>query len=68
MKLGQKSLKEEVNTRKKQNAFAVRWYHFFNLKNVKNTHEGETTLSMGVLHVLLNCKNGTKSRNASPFT
>ena len=33
------------------------WYHLYNLKNVKNTHGG--------VLLLVNCTNGTKSRNAS---
>ena len=32
-------------------------YHFYNLKNVKNTHGGMSRF--------LNCVNGTKLRNAS---
>ena len=59
--------------------FAI-WYHFYNLKNVKNTHAGvlisvkvaglkpATLLKLTLLHGcfsrFLNCTNGTKSRNA----
>ena len=57
----------------------VIWYHLCNLKNVKNTHGGvlasvagfnnETLLKVTLLHGcflrLLNCTDGTKSRNAS---
>ena len=44
-------------------------YHFYNLKNVKNTHGGVLLLvkwhsSIGVFYVL-NCANDTKLRNAS---
>ena len=54
------------------------WYHLYNLKNVKNTHRGvlplvnlqpATLLKVTLLHWcfsrFLNCRNGTKSRNAS---
>ena len=44
------------------------WYHFYNLKNVKNTHGGVlilVTLFHGCLSRFFNCTNGTKSRNAS---
>ena len=45
------------------------WYHFYNLKNVENTHGGvlisvKLTLPHGCFSLFLNCKNGTKSRNA----
>ena len=49
------------------------WYHLYNVKNLKNTHEGvlqpATLLKLTLLHGcfsrFLNCTNGTKSRNAS---
>ena len=48
------------------------WYHLYNLKNVKNTHEGvltATLLKLTLLHAclshFLNCTNDAKSRNAS---
>ena len=55
------------------------WFHFYILKNVKNTHGGvllsvklqapATLLKVTLLHGhfsrFLNCTNGTKSRNAS---
>ena len=46
------------------------WYHFYNLKNGKNTHGGvlilvfKVTLLHGCFSRFLNCRNGTKSRNA----
>ena len=55
--------------------FCATWHRFYNLKNVKNTHEEcylqlyyEQHSSMGVFHVFLNCINGTKSRNAELYT
>ena len=55
--------------------FCAIWYHFYNLKNVKNTHGGvlllvpvtllKVTLHHGCFSRFLNCTNGTKSRNAS---
>ena len=56
------------------------WYHLYNLKNVKKTHGGvlileklqaetcnftEINTPPWVFFTLLNCTNGTKSRNAS---
>ena len=52
------------------------WYDLYNLKNVKKTHEGvlilvnfltllKLTLLDGRFSRFLNCRNGTKSRNAS---
>ena len=56
------------------------WYHFYNLKNVKNTPEEvsflvklqakpttllKVTLFHGCFSRFLNCTNGTKLRNAS---
>ena len=49
------------------------WYHLYNLKNIKNIHGGmlqpATLLKVSLLHGcfsrILNCINGTKSRNAS---
>ena len=46
------------------------WYHFYNLKNGKNTRGGvlilvfKATLLHGCFSRFLNCRNGTKSRNA----
>ena len=37
------------------------WYYFYNLKNVKNTHEG-VLLLVKCSSRFLNCINGTKSR------
>ena len=51
--------------------FCAIWYHLYNLKNVKNTHEGvlllvlKVTLLHGCFSRFLNCTNGTKSRKAS---
>ena len=57
--------------------FCAIWYHFYNLKNVKNTHRGvlllgykpetliKVTLHHGCFSRFLNCTSGTKSRNAS---
>ena len=39
------------------------WYHFYNLKNAKNTHGG--VLFLVKLQRFLNCKNGTRSRKAT---
>ena len=50
------------------------WYHFYNLKNVKNIHEGVLLLNWNftksnippwVFSHFLNCTNGTKLRSAS---
>ena len=54
------------------------WYHFYNLKNVKNTHGGViiklkakdcNLLKLSILHECFshssNCTNGTKLRKAS---
>ena len=46
------------------------WYHLHLLKNVKNTNGGVLLLAKSntppwVFSRFLNCKNGTKSRNAS---
>ena len=52
------------------------WYHLYNLKNVKNIHEGvrllvkpatplKVTLLRGCFSRFLNYKNGTKSCKAS---
>ena len=45
------------------------WYYLYNLKNVKNTHEGVLLLvklqTFGCFSDFLNCTNGTKSRNVS---
>ena len=55
------------------------WYHLYNLKNVKNTHERvlslvnwlkpatllKVTLLRGCFSRLLNCRNGTKTGKAS---
>ena len=54
--------------------FCAIWYHLYNLKNVKKTHGGVLLLVklqvkaklLNVTHVL-NCTNGTKSRNASHY-
>ena len=46
------------------------WYHFYNLKNVKNAHggvlqaEAKLTLLHGCFSRFLNCTNDTKSRSA----
>ena len=56
--------------------FGAIWYHFCNLKNVKNTHGGvlllvklqaflKVTLLHGCFPPFLNCADGTKSRNLS---
>ena len=45
--------------------FCAIWYHLYNLKNVENTHGG---CSPWVFLRLLNCTNGTKSRNAWHIT
>ena len=51
--------------------FCAIWYHLYNLKNVKNTHEGvlllvlKVTLLHGCFSRFLNCTNGTKLRKAS---
>ena len=61
--------------------FCAIWYHFCNLKTVKNTHGGVTlliklqaiacTLKVSLLHWcfshFLYCTDGTKSRKASPI-
>ena len=50
------------------------WYYLHNLKNVKNTHGGvlilalKLTLLRSCFSRLLNCTNGTKSRNAPHTT
>ena len=49
--------------------FCAIWYHLYDLKNVKNTHEGvllllKVALLHGCFSRFLNCTNGTKSRNA----
>ena len=55
------------------------WYHLYNLKNVKNTHEGvllliklqakrlqlKVTLLHGCFSHFLNCTNDTKSRKTA---
>ena len=56
----------------------VIWYHFYDLKNLKNTHRGvlllvklqaKSLLKLTFLYAcfshFLNCRNGTKSGNAS---
>ena len=64
--------------------FCLIRYHWYNLKNVKNTHGGmlllvklqalkpatlqKVTLFHGYFSRFLNCTNGTKSRNASHIT
>ena len=57
--------------------FCPIWYHFYNLRNVKNAHGGvlvsvklqafslKVTLLHGYFSRFLNCTNGTNSRNAS---
>ena len=44
------------------------WYRLYNLKDVKNAHEGVLILNLTLLHGcfsrFLNCANSTKSRNA----
>ena len=50
--------------------FCAIWHNLCNLKNVKNTHGGalllvKVTLLHGYFSRFSNCKNGTKSRNAS---
>ena len=57
-------------------------YHLYNLKNVKNTHGGvlllvklqaeaynftKSNTPSWVFFTFLNCANGTKSRNSSPY-
>ena len=57
--------------------FCTIWCYFYNLKNVKNTHEGvlllvkfskvlKITFLHGFLLRFLNCTNDTKSCKASP--
>ena len=76
---------ERVVTSTSINEFGIKyvvrcaiWYHFYNLKNVKNTHGGvmilvklqasacsftEINTPPWVYFMFLNCTNGTKSRN-----
>ena len=46
--------------------FCAIWYHLYNLKNVKNIHGRVLLLEkLQALARFSNCKNGSKSREAS---